>query len=250
MRRPYIGVNGFMNMADVLTALNSLPENGYRSLMVGVLASSKTLNGHTNSLPNRFPDVRNIHKIFVRDPRALNLIHYATDNEGYLAAELVQMSEYGGLNMNGFQLNITWPSQYSILRLHETCGKKFIVLQIGRRAFEMMDNSPELIADNVADYGDSIDHVLLDLSGGHGKPLDALQLRSYLDAIKSRVPRIGLGVAGGLSPNTLELIQPLVEDFRDLSIDAEGRLRTPEDHLDLAVAGDYIKKAYQIFGRR
>jgi len=58
---------------------------------------------------------------------------------------------------------------------------------------------------------------------------------------------MGLGVAGGLSPTTLDLVRPLTNEFPDLSIDAEGRLRTPEDHLDLAVSSEYLRKAFEMF---
>ena len=58
---------------------------------------------------------------------------------------------------------------------------------------------------------------------------------------------MGLVVAGGLSPTTLHLVQPLIEEFPDVSIDAEGRLRDHEDHLDLQVAGQYLSKAFKMF---
>lgn len=60
---------------------------------------------------------------------------------------------------------------------------------------------------------------------------------------------MGLGVAGGLSPSTLDLIGPLISDFPDLSIDAESLLRDKDDRIDTVQAGDYIGRARQSFAR-
>jgi hypothetical protein len=58
---------------------------------------------------------------------------------------------------------------------------------------------------------------------------------------------IGLGVAGGLGPDSLNLVEPLIAKFPNLSIDAEGRLRNNQNDLDLKAMSDYLAKALQLF---
>ncbi|MDO8571756.1 MAG: hypothetical protein Q7R79_03695, partial [bacterium] len=98
---------------------------------------------------------------------------------------------------------------------------------------------------NVKTYEQLIDYVLLDPSGGTGKMFDPRVERTYLDKLADL--GVGLGVAGGLSPSTLHLLQPLINDYPNLCIDAEGRLRNQDDQLDLTVAGSYLQKAYELF---
>lgn len=91
-----------------------------------------------------------------------------------------------------------------------------------------------LIPYNAGEYAEVVDYVLLDHSGGHGKPFNPECAHNYLRELKTKNPGIMLGVAGGLSPTTLNLVKPLIREFPNLSIDAESNLRTHTDHMDLA----------------
>ena len=90
-------------------------------------------------------------------------------------------------------------------------------------------------------------YILVDPSGGYGKLFATDQAREYLSALSDLALPIGLVLAGGLGDQTIELIRPLVKDFPDLSIDAEGRLRDHQDNLSLPVVQDYLTKALGIF---
>lgn len=247
MKSPYIGITGFMSLDDVLHVLNSAPVDARRLVMVGVLASLKTMRGIQNKWPNRYPTMDKIADIFPDRPRALNLIHYNTKELDTLGNQLIAMTNYGGPNLHGFQLNIVWPSVDVLRAYREVYPTKQIVLQIGGHAFEMVNHSPEQLATRVVEYDGLAEYVLLDPSGGYGKPFDPERARQYLVALKEKNLDVGLGVAGGLSPTTLNLVEPLAKEFPELSIDAEGRLRTPEDYLDLKLASEYIRKAFLIF---
>ncbi len=247
MRKPYIGITGFMSLSDALQVLDAIPENADRLVMIGVLASLKTMRGIQNKWPNRYPTMDRIAGIFPDHPLALNLIHYNTKEKDTLCDQLVAMTEFGGANMHGFQLNIAWPSLDVLGEYRQKHPTKQIVLQIGGHAFEMVNHSPEQLAARVAEYEGITEYVLLDPSGGYGKPFDPERARDYLLALKAQNLEIGLGVAGGLSPTTLDLVRQLAKEFTDLSIDAEGRLRTQEDHLDLNVANDYLRIALSLF---
>lgn len=247
MRKPYIGITGFMSLGDALQVLGVVPTNADRLVMIGVLASLKTMRGIQNKWPNRYPAMDKIAGIFPDHPLALNLIHYNTKEKDTLGDQLVAMTEFGGANMHGFQLNIAWPALDVLAAYKETHPTKQIVLQIGGHAFEMVNHSPEQLAAKVAEYQKVAEYVLLDPSGGYGKPFDPERARDYLAALQAQNLGLGFGVAGGLSPSTLNLVEPLAKDFPDLSIDAEGRLRTPEDHLNLAVSSEYLRKAFAMF---
>lgn len=243
MKQPYVGITGFMSQDEVRSVLDSMLKDSSRLLMVGVLASQKTLRGEKNKWPNRYPEVGRISEVFVRDRRALNLIHYNTKETESLTEQLVEMTKLGGENLEGFQLNLAWPSRDAILAYHKICSGKFIVLQIGGKAFEMINHSPKELAERVSWYRHVVDDVLLDPSGGYGIPFDTSKARTYLEVLMGHNLDLGLGVAGGLSPTTLNLVQPLLSDFPDLSWDAEGKLRDKEDNLDIKEAKEYVQQS-------
>lgn len=246
MKQPYVGITGFMSQNEIQSVLDSMPKDSNRLLMVGVLASQKTLRGEKNKWPNRYPRVGNIGDIFFRDSRTLNLIHYNTKEPESLAEQLDEMTRLGGQNLEGFQLNLAWPSRDAIIAYHKVCGGKFIVLQVGGKAFEMVNHSPKELAERVSWYEHVVDYVLLDPSGGYGVPFDTNKARIYLEALRGYNLDIGLGVAGGLSPTTLNLVQPLLSDFPDLSWDAEGKLRDEQDNLVIRTSVDYVQMSCRL----
>jgi hypothetical protein len=228
MRYPYIGVTGFTSGEQVDQALICVPLSG-RRLMVGVLASSKTLAGMPNRWPQRYPPVREISSIFRSDPRCLNLVHYSTDHPKQFPEELCRIERLVGPRLHGFQLNIRWPDPELVedyRRVSLLTRRPKIVLQIGPAA--LREVGPAQLRRRVQEYGTLIDDVLIDPSGGLGKPLKPGEVQSYLAALEGLRP--GIGVAGGLSAKRLGLLDPLRQfpGFSRLSIDAEGGLRDPE----------------------
>lgn len=249
MRKPYIGITGFMTRGEVEDMLNLMPSSSNRLLMVGVLASWKTL--YDNKVSGRYPSIKNISKIFVSHPLALNLIHYNTRNMEDLCDQLVSLTMFGGKNLHGFQLNFTWPPIPELAEYRSICRDNIIVMVITSQAFEFEDakRSPRLLASRIEDYKGLVDYVLLDRSGGCGMPLDTAFMREYLNVLYAKDLDMGIGIAGGLSENTLNLVEPLIADFPDLSFDAEDKLRNPhDDSLNLGLAQDYLRKSLEIFG--
>lgn len=243
---PYIGVTGFMSRTEVNEALAMIPQRTKHRLMVGVLMSSKTLAGEQNKWPGRYPKKEAIADIFVDDPRVLNLIHYSTDSPETLFSQLVEVTKLVGPHLDGFQLNMAWPS---ISQLKDYAGvypEKYLLLQIGNKAM-VQTESIEKFKETIDAYLDVVNAFLIDLSGGKGEPLDAEKCTKYLHAICSYAAP-GYGIAGGLGPDTLNLINPVIKKFPSLSIDAEGRLRTPlpSDVLSLPSMQRYLKSAFEI----
>lgn len=248
--RPYVGITGFMDADEVRSVLGVLPYPSPRSLMVGVLASSKTAAGLPNKYPRRFPLVRDIASVFVRHPYALNLIHYSTDDRLSVRSQLCRLAEQGGPHLHGFQLNMPWPDVDEVATYRKHHAEHVLILQIGHQAQDQVEHAPEKLADRTHAYVGMINGILIDASGGKGKLLHPRKALAFLRAIRERDFDIGLGVAGGLCSATLNLVEPLLAEFSDLSIDAEGKLRTQKDDLDVTMATTYLSRALQMFSKR
>lgn len=247
--KPYIGITGFMKATEVFNLVKLIPTRSRRLLMVGVLASSKTLRGVKNKWPNRYPKVENIRNIFIDHFSVMNLIHYNTKEKGTLLEQLRALTKISGANLDGFQLNITWPSPVVLEKYRSEFPAMTIILQIGNHAFKVIDHSPEQLVEKVEGYNGLADYILLDPSGGYGRPFDTEKASKYLYALKNRDMEIGFGVAGGLSKDSLHLIKPLLYKFRSLSMDAEGLLRDEKDNLNLKWAGAYVQGALELVSK-
>jgi len=245
---PYIGVTGFMSHDEVQSVLEVVPQDASHKLMVGVLASWKTVSGRGNKHPGRYPTMDDIGHVFVDDPRTVNLIHYATDDVHTLLEQTEQLERYTGPHHAGYQLNICWPEPGIVSKSLRTDHR--VVLQIGGHALAQMNNNPPTLAAALDAYDGLITDLLIDPSGGNGRPFDPVLAGELLSAISQRHPKLGLGVAGGLSAQTLRLVEPLVRLFPNLSIDAEGKLRNPsDDSLNVVAARQYVAAAYKLFDR-
>jgi hypothetical protein len=227
--RPYIGVSGFMSHGEVNAALDAFPECG-RRLMVGVLVSAKTLARLPNKYPNRYPRPEDIWGILGLSDTCLNLIHFSSDKVPDRQT-LHTLICYAGRSLGGFQFNGCWPSEPD---------RRWLINGGYRVVLQMRPDTVECIA------ADTATDVLLDGSGGRGLPLDVDRAREHLAKLDHF--GIGLGVAGGLCAETLPAAAPLLREFAGLSIDAEGRLRDADDHLDMGKVAAYLRTAGEILG--
>lgn len=244
---PYIGVTGFMSQAEVSAVLEVVPRGAAHKLMVGVLASWKTVSGRGNKHPGRYPTMADIGGIFVDDPRTINLVHYATDDVHTLPEQTEELERHIGPHHMGYQFNLCWPEPSIVSKSLRTDHR--VVLQIGKAALAILNRDPQNLAEALDFYDGLITDVLIDPSGGEGKAFDPVVARERLRAIRDRHPRLGLGVAGRLSAKALYMVEPLIRLFPNLSIDAESRLRDPvDDHLDIAATREYVARAYRFFG--
>ncbi len=254
----YIGITGFMHRQEVQQVLKDTAEAvqySEHTIMIGVLASSKTLQGLApKQWPNRYPKIDELPSIFVKNPRALGLIHYNAQKREDLFTELSEVANkcidvYPGFQ--GFQLNNLWPDAEVLkrfrLKYRASELPMTLVLQIGERAFGAVGYSETALARKLQEYKQSIDHVLLDPSGGTGTPFNSEALLWYLRAIRDTGMNVGLGVAGGLHASTINSLSQIIDEFPNISIDAEAGLRNQEDHLDVTKAIAYVKSAIELF---
>lgn len=249
---PYIGVTGFMTPQEVRAALRRFTAFVPRKLMVGVLASSKTLRGQPNKWPGRYPVMERMKEIFQSHDLAVNLIHYNTDDPATLAEQLIELIGYAGPHLHGFQLNVAWPPPNEITKFHEATDSKYrIVLQIDGRAMAEVDDNPVRLAYRVSQwyYGGSFHDILIDSSGGKGQPFDLAKARDILGEFKFQelLHLWNLGIAGGLGPSTVKRLAPLLEEHPNLNWDAEGQLRDPDsDDLDMLQVANYLDDSLEM----
>ena len=248
---PYIGITGFCSRSEVDAVLAALPAEPNRLLMCGALLSNALLSGERSDAPNRCPAPETITGIFSDDPRCLNLVHYRPPPGANLADALARATEVGGPNCHGVQINATrgapWPNPDALANYHERSRPIRIVFQAGREAMAFANHRPEELARLCATYSGLLTDVLVDASEGLGIPLDAARSADYLEAIHAAAPELGLVVAGGLhSGNIRALLSPLLPEWSAVSIDAEGRLRDADDHLNTDAAVAYLRAALQL----
>ena len=218
-------------------------------LMIGVMMSYKTLNNIDTRWKIAFPRKEDISDIFVEHPCAFNTLHYADYDGIDISKNLIEATSWGLPSINAIQLDMIWPNPKQIQEYHEMFPWLKKILQVNSKALEKVDNDPEKMLTRIDEY-ESIDSILLDKSMGRGLGMDSNALRPFIEIITQKRPNLGIAVAGGLGPDTLHFVEPLIREFPDLSIDAQGKLRSSGnslDPIDWSLAEIYIEKAVKLF---
>lgn len=253
---PYVGITGFTKPEQVRQALGYFDLPWGRRLMIGALASPKSLRGEPmrEKWAKQTPLLSEVANIFsaAYGRGALRLVHYSADSDGQACRDLLKIVADVGDPIDGFQLNIVWPAPRTLSAFHTLVRdrRRIIVLQIGQAAVERAGGTPDGVAKRLLDYDGLIDYVLFDASGGEGRPLDARSARPYLRAMREvcerRLFSIGLGAAGGLGPDTMGPIEALLPEFPHLSWDAQGRLRNERNELDPSLVVGYRESSRKL----
>lgn len=190
----------------------------------------------------------------------LNCLHYAdydnSDNDDtfLLHGSLVNMLSEAAKcpNLNAIQLDMVWPEPGLIWMLRQYFQGE-IILQIGARAMAKLENDPKQVAWVAARYEGLVDRFLFDRSMGRGLGLDAQTILPYMREVRDKMPDMTDAQfvnAGGLGPHTLHLLEPILEEFPGVSIDAQSRLRTSgnaADPISWSLAAEYLKKSLRRF---
>lgn len=254
----YIGICDFpsgeqtMKSATLFDKLCVAAKMNNWKLMPGVMMSFKTMRGEPSKWSSVWPKKEEVSDIFVEHPRVFNTLHYADYDGVTISPDLIQASSYGGKNLHALQLDMIWPSPALVENFRTVKPDIQIVLQLNSNALALMNDDPKRVVDKLRDYGESVNYALLDKSHGKGLGMDAKVLLPFLRAIAESLPRIGLAVAGGLGPQTMRLVEPVVKEFPNISIDAQGKLRpsgNAMDPIDWVMAHNYLLKAINLFSR-
>lgn len=249
-KRPYIGITDFRTSEEVKAMLGVL-QSSYcpfwaPRLGVGVMMSYKTLNGLPTKWTAAFPKNEEIAGIFSEHRDAYNVLHYADYDGNPLVPNLVKTMEFAGDHVNAIQLDMVWPNPHDVSEFRDKFCDVEIILQVNRESVRRAGCEARVI-DMLGAYTQHIDYVLLDMSGGTGRPLDTDELGDLDHLIAERL-LVQLAVAGGLGPDTLELAVPFFRDHPQLSIDAQSRLRpsgSALDPIDWGMAEQYLLLAAQ-----
>jgi hypothetical protein len=268
--RPYIGITDFTTPEQVRHMLNvfrrNRPVGSKRRLHVGVMMSYKTLHDIETQWSKAFPPKEKIREIFtppeeidpINRPNDMNdwmfTLHYADyDNSPFLFRDLMNALQYVGPFVDALQLDMPWPDPAAVANaVHASrIDGLEVILQVSARSMQMVDNNPDNVVEMLDLYQNFISHVLLDKSMGRGLGMDAQALLPYADAISEAYPHLQLVFAGGLGPESMHLLDPLLSKYPNMSIDAQGQLRPSKsalDPIDWDMAEQYLIKALQVLG--
>ncbi len=252
---PYIGICDVPTGEQALKSASLFdrlcpPKMSERKLMIGVMMSFKTMTGAESKWASVWPQKEEVGSIFVEHSRAFNTLHYADYDDTTYLEHLLDAVHWGGKNLHALQLDMVWPRSGMIRLLRELHPELKIVLQVNANALAQMDDKPTLVTQQLARYGESVDYALLDKSHGKGLGMDAEGLLPFAMAIAENLPNMGIAVAGGLGPDTMDLVLPIVREFPRVSIDAQGRLRpsgNAMDPIDWNMADRYLERAVEVF---
>lgn len=254
---PYIGITDFTRFSQVEMMLRVFdaytPKGSNRKLHVGVMMNHKTLHG----IPNKWQDVfpkKETHASIFGSSETYNCIHLA-DYERHKAPfvthdDIFEVLSLGGPNIHAIQLDMVWPDPYQIEQAVLGSKKQVeVILQVGSKALAEIDDDPRILVKVLESYEGVIDRVLLDKSMGHGVPMNPHELMEFAEVIRKGFPALGIVAAGGLGPKSVQLVEPFLEFFPDISIDAQSKLRpsgSALDPIDWAVATEYLIKAIKL----
>ena len=254
---------------EIADELRANRKNPFRKAMIGVMTHPIALNPGLlvprdvrREIESIFPSKEEMAGGFTEDPDVLNTIHYADlygpDAGKDLLENLELCIKYGGDFLHAIQLDVTWPNPSGLKEFKQKYPDTMIILQVGKFAIEKANSDPQEITKRLKEYGSSIDFVLLDLSMGKGVGMNAEVLLPLLRLIADEAPGLGLAVAGGLGPESVDILEPIAREFPDISIDAQGNLKhkdAPRDsqgHLvsthpaDVNRSREYIRKSCEI----
>ena len=252
--KPYTGITDFTSYEQVKAMLKVFnahkPRGSKRLLHVGVMMSRKTLCGLPTKFADIFPKNEEVASIF-QSRKTYNCLHYADseyDHFHTLSRNLYNAIMLGGIGMDALQLDLCWPNPADVAgAINSSRRNPEVILQIGRKAFDQVDNNPQVLIDRLFEYRTFIHRVLLDKSMGEGLGMDAEKLLPFVEAVSAIFPEMKIVVAGGLGPKTMHLIEPLLKEFPNLSIDAQGKLRPSGSYLDPIdwdMAGEYLARSF------
>ena len=243
-----------------------------RKVMIGVMTHPVVLSDD-RPMPEavrmeiraEFPTKEAMSAGFIDDPDVFNTVHYADlygpdgPRKGGESLDifknLERVVEYGGENLHAIQLDVTWPASDEIKKFKNLHQDIAIILQIGKFGIKEIEGDPHKLVERMREYGESVDYILLDMSMGMGKDMESDGLLPMLRTVRDQLPELGLAVAGGLGPDSVDLLAPIAAEFPDISIDAQGNLkrkdalRDERGHLiatepvDLERTTRYIRKS-------
>lgn len=264
-----IGVTGFTKYEDILKVWVNFC--GYMArhtkqaepieprLMVGILVSDTTMQGSLNPvMSSLYPTREALPHVFPEAPPdpIKHMVHYNTATPEKLAEEAEAIIHLLRSDFDGFQFNVCWPNPSHLHTLKQRHPDKHVLLQIGSAALREYQYiregssygySIDGFMGRIREYAGCIDEVLIDPSGGKGQEIQAGQLVSLVQEL-AKLPELGVNVAGGLSAETIGLVQPFLDACPHVGIDAQGKLvDETTGQVSLHKVNAYFEATFQLF---
>lgn len=250
----YIGITGITKVSEI-DIIKTLVKN--RILMCGILVSYKILHGDNNSENKRYVNVADLYNVCKASHNAgfFTVLHYNTRNRISFDKELDTIMNTYKLHdvVDGFQLNIDIPNCDTLASLKQMYPTKKIIFSLNRDILYFpsenvlnlnFTSNTYLNAYFNTSIAKIIDYVLIDLSGGIGKNLDVNTSVNIYNALKQSKYSNNIGFAGGFNEtNVSDLCLNIADRINSntFSIDAESRLRTENNELDLETVTRYLQ---------
>src|SRR3989344_2430155 len=211
--------------------------------MYGVISSNKRLEDRTSEGATS-PSLRKIADIFRAMPQdAFSTLHYFSTNEETFGDEATRILDNVHDHCKGLQINMKWPNYDQLRLLQRRFPHLEIILEIPKEAMT------RLVIERADLYAEinpqPVPYMLVDPSAGTSQDF-AQQHVDIMKGLYERYPNLGVGIAGGLSPeNVKEKFEKVAYDFGNpFSIDAQGKLRTiDKTALDINKVRKYVTEA-------
>ena len=235
----YIGATGVSNANEVLEVKKIVDEftknqvlSDNKQAMLGYLVSDKTLNG---GIPEnlRYPHFKDLPAMLsAAGDKIFTAIHYYTKDADILANQIIKIFDYKDIYENdlcrAFQLNMAWPNVHAIEEIKLSYPDIRFILSLTNDAIS--GKTPESIAEKTTEYKGLADYVLIDPSGGAGKPFNIEHSAQIYCELEVNQIIDHIGFAGGFNPvNVGPILEELIGHIgtKDISIDAERGVRKP-----------------------
>jgi hypothetical protein len=236
MAVPYIGVTDFASHSQVCQALACIPNHVKRRLHVGAMMSYKTLRNIPTQIgwEKIWLDEDGLNALFQRQSNVFNVLHYADYGTPALTTkeDIILACKKGGTDLDGLQFDMIWPKVELLYAVKDRYPSIEIILQVSKKAITEAEQRGESVEKNIEAYADLADYVLLDYSMGRGEIMSAAYMVSYAERIARIVSPNRIAVGGGLGPKTYHLLEPLLAANKDISCDAQGKLRSSGSAVD------------------
>ena len=258
--KPYVGVTGPVTVGEVESLVGEFSRAGYSMgsthlPMVGFLVSYQTLNGQAIN-NRRYPPIGELRALVSQTSgRAFPMVHYSSREKATLADQVSQV--FDGLYEEGLcravQFNITWPDVRQIELVKERFPEMQVVFAASGRV--MSNGSPQEVVKRIGEYEKLLDYVLLDPSGGQGKDFNVQTSLAFYEELRTCVPSITAGFAGGFTGENVGKIVCEIRDVigrSDFCIDAEGGLRDKitsafgDDIFNVKKVSHYLQEASKV----
>jgi len=164
----YIGITGFTTAGEVLFAQQLIPPDARYQLMIGVLATYKSLRGlpmkeHWAKQTLRLEDIAGIFSA-AAGRGTLNFVHYNADvnDRLWFCKDILEITSAVGPPLDGFQINMVWPSLQFLSAFHTLVPgrRRSIVLHVGMKAIEQVGGTPHMVARRLQNHVYLVDHIL------------------------------------------------------------------------------------------